>query len=114
MLGAERLLADREGALVKRLRPRIVALGPKQVGEVVEAQRRMGMLGADGSPERARRAAARANRRLGSENTCLPCPEGRPIPRSHLRQFPPRSSRGDAASAARSSAMPPYCSCYSD
>src|ERR1700683_2075194 len=47
MLGAERLLADREGALVKQLRPRIVALGPKQVGEVVEAQRRMGMLGAE-------------------------------------------------------------------
>src|SRR5208337_3347531 len=47
MLGAERLLADRQRALQKRTRPGKVALGLKQTREVVEARRRIGMLGAE-------------------------------------------------------------------
>ena len=47
MLGAERLLADRQRALVERPRLSKVALVPEQDGEVVEARRRMGMLGAE-------------------------------------------------------------------
>ena len=47
MLGAERLLADRQRALVERPRASEVALGLKQIGEVVEARRRIGMLGAE-------------------------------------------------------------------
>ena len=46
MLGAERLLADRQRALIKRPRAGEVALlGLKQQGEVVEARRRMGCSG---------------------------------------------------------------------
>ena len=47
MLGAERLLADRQRALVERPRHRKLALGLKQAGEVAEARRRIGMLGAE-------------------------------------------------------------------
>ena len=47
MLGAERLLADRQRALEERPRPRKVALGLKQAGEVAEAPRRIGMVGAE-------------------------------------------------------------------
>ena len=47
MLGAERLLADRQRALVERPRAGKVALVLKQAGEVVEARRRIGMLGAE-------------------------------------------------------------------
>ena len=47
MLGAERLLADRQGALEERPRRREVALVLKQDGEVVEARRRIGMVGAE-------------------------------------------------------------------
>ena len=47
MLGAERLLADRQRALEERPRAGEVALGLKQDGEVVEARRRIGMLGAE-------------------------------------------------------------------
>src|SRR5262249_33263789 len=47
MLGAERLLADRQRALAERPRPRKVALGVEQGGEVVEARRRVGMLRAE-------------------------------------------------------------------
>jgi hypothetical protein len=45
MFGSQRLLADRQRPLVKRLRTRIVALSPKQASEVVEARARIGMLG---------------------------------------------------------------------
>ncbi len=50
MLGAERLLADRQRALIERPRPRKDALGLKQAGEVVGARRRIGRrkLGAGG------------------------------------------------------------------
>ena len=48
MLGAERLLPDRQRALIERPRAGEVALGLKQQGEVVEARRRIGMLGAEG------------------------------------------------------------------
>ena len=40
-------LVDRQGALVERSRSREVALGPKQAGEVVEALRRIGVVGAE-------------------------------------------------------------------
>ena len=43
MLGAEHLLGDRQRALEERPRP----LVRKQQGEVVEARRRIGMLGAE-------------------------------------------------------------------
>jgi ABC transporter substrate binding protein len=46
MLGAERLLADGQRALVERPCPGKVALVAKQGGEVVEAPPRTGMLGA--------------------------------------------------------------------
>ena len=44
MLMAERLLVDRQRALVQWPRRRKVALGLKQEGEVVEARRRIAML----------------------------------------------------------------------
>ena len=47
MLGAERLLVDRQRALVEGPRRRQVALVLQQHGEVVEARRRIGMLGAE-------------------------------------------------------------------
>ena len=47
MLGAERLLADRQRPLVERPRAGEVALGLKQAGEVVEARGGRGMLGAE-------------------------------------------------------------------
>jgi hypothetical protein len=47
MLGAERLLVDRERPLVERPRAGEVALGLKQLGEVVEARGGPGMLGAE-------------------------------------------------------------------
>ena len=47
MVGAERLLADRQRALEERPRPGEIALGLKQEGEVVEAHRRIGMVGAE-------------------------------------------------------------------
>ena len=47
MLGAERLLVDRQRALVERPRRRQVALVLQQGGEVVEARRGVGMLGAE-------------------------------------------------------------------
>ena len=47
MLRAERLLADRQRALVEWPRPGEVALGLEQAGEVVEARRGIGMLGAE-------------------------------------------------------------------
>ena len=56
MLGAERLLVDRQRTLEKRPRPGKVALGLKHAGEVVEAPCRIGMLGAErllGDRERA-------------------------------------------------------------
>ena len=66
MLGAERLLADRQRPLEERPRAREVALVLKQGGEVVEARRGLGMLGAErllgGSPARARTAAAPRHR----------------------------------------------------
>ena len=46
MLGTEHLLVNRERALKERPRPGKVALILKQRGEVVEAHRRLGMLGA--------------------------------------------------------------------
>src|ERR1700674_2147674 len=46
MLRAERLLADRQCAVVERPRSRKVALSLKQAGEVAEVRRRFGMLGA--------------------------------------------------------------------
>ena len=48
MLGAERLLRDRQRALEERPRSGEIALGLKQACEVVEARRGQGMLG----PER--------------------------------------------------------------
>src|SRR5271165_988375 len=47
MLGAERLLVDRQRPLVERPSAGEVALGLKQIGEVVEARRGIGMLGAE-------------------------------------------------------------------
>ena len=47
MLGAERLLVDRQRALIERPCPGQVALGPKQLGEVVDTRRRIGMFGAE-------------------------------------------------------------------
>jgi hypothetical protein len=47
MLGAERLLADRQRALEERPRPHKVALGLEQEGEAGEASRRIRMLGAE-------------------------------------------------------------------
>ena len=47
MLGAERLLADRQRPLVERPRAGEVALVLKQAGEVVEARGGRGMLGAE-------------------------------------------------------------------
>ncbi|MFZ0496626.1 MAG: hypothetical protein WAM10_13660, partial [Methylocella sp.] len=47
MVRAERLLADRQRALMERPRASKVTLGSKQAGEVVEARRRIGMLGAE-------------------------------------------------------------------
>jgi hypothetical protein len=47
MLGAERLLIDRQRTLEERPRPGKVALSLKQSGEIVEAPRRIGMLGAE-------------------------------------------------------------------
>ena len=47
MLGAERLLVDRQRPLVERPRAGEVALILKQMGEVVEARRGIGMLGAE-------------------------------------------------------------------
>src|SRR5260370_1038855 len=47
MPAADRLLPNRQRALIERPRPGKVALGLKQVGEVVEARRRLGMLGAE-------------------------------------------------------------------
>src|SRR5215475_6261090 len=44
MLGAERLLADRQRAFVERTRPGKVPLRLKQKRKVVEADRRLGML----------------------------------------------------------------------
>ena len=44
---AERLLADRQRALEQRPRAGEIALGPKQAGEVVEAQRRIRVFGAE-------------------------------------------------------------------
>jgi hypothetical protein len=48
MLGHERLLADRQRALIEWSRPRKVALVRKQASEVVETRPRVWMLG----PER--------------------------------------------------------------
>ena len=71
MLGAERLLADRQRALEERPRAGEVALGLKQEGEVVEARRGVGMLGAErllADRQRALdRAAARRRGRPGPE-----------------------------------------------
>ena len=47
MVGAERLLADRQRALEERPRAGEVALGLKQAGEVVEARARYRVLGAE-------------------------------------------------------------------
>jgi hypothetical protein len=47
MLGAERLLADRQRVLEERPRSRKIALVVKQVGEVVESHRRIVMLGTE-------------------------------------------------------------------
>jgi hypothetical protein len=47
MLGAERLLADRQRALVERPRRRKIVLRLKQAGEVVEALPSIGMVGAE-------------------------------------------------------------------
>ena len=47
MVGAERLLPDRQGALEERPGCGEVALVLKQHGEVVEARRRIGMVGAE-------------------------------------------------------------------
>ncbi len=47
MLGAERFLPDRQGALEQRPRAGKVALRLKQSGEVLEALRGVGMLGAE-------------------------------------------------------------------
>ena len=52
MLGAERLFTDRQRPLEERPRPGKVALSLKQEGEVVEARRRKGMLGAERLLER--------------------------------------------------------------
>jgi hypothetical protein len=46
MLGAQRLLIDRQAALVKRLGFAIAALGSVEFREVVEVSGDMGMLGA--------------------------------------------------------------------
>jgi hypothetical protein len=56
VLGAERLLPDRQRALIEWPRPGEVALVPKQGGEVVEARRRIGMLGAERLPPDRQRA----------------------------------------------------------
>jgi len=47
MLRVKRLLADRQRPLAERPRAGEVALGPKQTGEVVEANCGVGMLGAE-------------------------------------------------------------------
>ena len=47
MLGAERLLPDRERALIERLGLGVAALGIVEHGQVVEARRHLGMLGAE-------------------------------------------------------------------
>ena len=47
MLGAERLLADRQRALVERLGLRVGAGGLVQRGEIVERGGGVGMLGAE-------------------------------------------------------------------
>ena len=47
MLGTERFLQDRQRPLEKGPRADQIALGLKQAGEVVEARRRFGMLGAE-------------------------------------------------------------------
>ncbi len=46
VVGAERLLADREGALVERLGLGVAALGPVQLGQVVERRGDIGVVGA--------------------------------------------------------------------
>ena len=56
MLGTEHLLVDRQRALEERPRPRKVALGLQQAGEVVEARRRIGMSGRDLLADRQRAA----------------------------------------------------------
>ena len=47
MLGVERLLNDRQRALVERPRAGKVALGLEHVCKISEARRRIGMLGAE-------------------------------------------------------------------
>ena len=47
MCGTACFLVDTKGALEEWPRPYEVALGVKQEGEVVEARRRVGMLGAE-------------------------------------------------------------------
>ncbi len=48
VLGAERVLLDRQGPLVERLGVGVAALGTVQPGEVVEARCDVGVLGAEG------------------------------------------------------------------
>src|SRR5829696_7895743 len=67
MLGAERLLVDRQRALEERPRRRQVALSLQQEGEVVEAHRRLRMLGAERLlTDRQRVSKQRFGRRMGS------------------------------------------------
>ena len=47
MLGAERLLPDRKGALVEWPCPRKVALSLEHARKIIETCRSMGMLGAE-------------------------------------------------------------------
>ena len=47
MIPSKNLVSYRQRALEERLRPSKVALVMKEIGEVIEARRRIGMLGAE-------------------------------------------------------------------
>ena len=102
MLGAERLFAYRQRALVERPRRRKVALVLEQDGEVVEARRRIGMLGAE---HLFAYCQCITNKRRGLgvsrapvEIACPPGPKGRPslqCPKRHRSAL--RAAQADAA-----------------
>jgi hypothetical protein len=70
MVGAERLLADRQRALEERPRRRQIALRLQQHGKVVEAGRGIGMVGAERLlADRQRALEKRPRRRVGAQRT---------------------------------------------
>ena len=75
VIGAERLLADRESALVERLGVGVAALGLVQHGQIVEHGRDIGVIGAERLLGDRQRALVE---RLGVGVAALACIQRRP------------------------------------